>query len=157
MKKVPLTRGLFTIVDDGDYDIVSEHNWYAHSRGDGKFYAARRETGSRSLVLMHRQINSTPADALTDHIDGDTLNNQRANLRSASALENARNQSKQSRQSMKGAWFDASGRSSRKWRSAIRVNGRLKYLGRFFTQEEAAAAYAIAAASIFGEFARKSA
>lgn len=142
------------MVDEADFARLSKHKWYAQSRSDGRFYAARREHHKGPLVYMHREVNLTPTGLLTDHIDGDTLNNRRANLRSASALQNAQNKAKQRSQLLKGAWLDSTSSSCNKWRAAIRLNGRLKYLGRFPNQEQAAAAYAVAAAAHFGEFNR---
>lgn len=155
MRAIPLTRGLTALVDDADYDRIAAHRWYAQPNGGKRFYAARRERHGGPLIYMHREINRTPDALHTDHIDGDGLNNQRSNLRSVTPAQNAMNKGKQRGQSSKGAWLDPSTRGANKWRAAIRIAGRLKYLGRFSTEEQAASAYAAAAEGHFGEFNRR--
>lgn len=153
---IPLSQGQSAIVDDGDYEWLSQWKW-TDQKSTNSFYAMRHEHGK--LILMHRLINETPEGVLTDHKDGNGLNNQRDNLRSATHLQNMMNRApkKGGTSVHKGVWFDASaGRRNRKqWRSAIRINGKLQYLGRFVNEEEAGAAYREASRHHFGEFNRK--
>lgn len=150
---IPLTQGKSAIVDDQDFDWLSQWKWTAQKHSHG-FYAMRHDGGR--LVLMHRLINGTPEGIGTDHRDGDGLNNQRANLRTATQLQNMMNRrgKRGGTSRFKGVWADPNARNRKLWRSGIRLNGRMKYLGRFATEEQAAAAYARAAAEHFGEFAR---
>jgi len=152
VKQIPLTQGQFAKVDDADFDWLSRWKWTAQRHGRG-FYAMRREKGR--LVLMHRLINNTPDDMVTDHRDGDGLNNQRANLRTATHLQNTMNRraKRGGTSRYKGVWSDPNPRNSKQWRSAIRLNGKIKYLGRFHTEDAAGEAYARAAVEHFGEFA----
>jgi hypothetical protein len=150
---IPLSQGQFAVVDDEDYEWLSQWKWTAQKTGHG-FYAMRHEKGA--LILMHRLVNRTPEGLGTDHIDGDGLNNRRANLRTATQLQNMMNRhgKRGGSSRFKGVWADMSPRNSKVWRSAIRIDGKLKYLGRFHTEEDAGAAYAAAANAYFGEFAR---
>lgn len=154
IKQIILTRGQSATVDDGDFDYLNQFNWYAQSRGDGTYYAARRAHHKGPLIYMHRVVNDTPDDAHTDHVNGITLDNRKCNLRSVTPAQNGMNKRKHKGRALKGAWFDGSTPNKNKWRAAIRINGKLKYLGRFQTQELAAAAYAEAAKALFGEFNR---
>lgn len=155
-KAVPLSQGKFAIVDDADFDWLSQWKWSAQKAPHG-FYAMRRCRGK--LILMHRLILGTPDMALTDHIDGDGLNNQRCNLRPCSALQNMMNRrgKRNGTSKFKGVWADNGPRNTKPWRAAIRINGKLQYLGRFHTEQAAGDAYADAAARYFGEFARSNA
>jgi hypothetical protein len=83
--KIPLTIGLHADVDPEDYSLVSSFCWFALHSGPGLFYAARHEPGNHGhLVLMHREILvSASSGERVDHIDGNGLNNSRANLRRA--------------------------------------------------------------------------
>lgn len=152
MPTLPLTKGLEAIVDDEDFAVLSRWKWTTFLSGRIP-YAARKEGGR--LVLMHRAINRTPEHLMTDHIDGNTLNNRRSNLRDATPVQNVMNKRGKpgGTSRFKGVWFDAQQAGSKQWRTAIRLQGKLKYLGRFATEEEAGAAYATAAREHFGEFA----
>lgn len=89
-----------------------------------------------------------------DHINGIRTDNRLANLREATPTNNNGNRRVQSntRSGVKGAhWHKQSG----KWTANIRIDGRQIYLGLFATAKEAGAAYAEAAKTIFGEFARQ--
>lgn len=153
MRQIPLTQGQFAKVDDADFDWLSQWKWTAQKTGHN-FYAMRHDRGR--LVLMHRLINSTPEAMVTDHRDGDGLNSQRCNLRTATQRQNMMNRhgKRGGSSSYKGVWVDPNPRNRKQWRAAIRINGRVRYLGRFHTEAEAADAYAIAAREHFGQFAR---
>lgn len=91
-------------------------------------------------------------DGWLDHADGNRSNNRIANLRIASKTMNAANSAIRSDNTSgyKGvSWVKRLGR----WKAQIRFEGKTKELGRFDTKEEAARAYALAAAELFGEFA----
>lgn len=152
---IALTQGQFATVDDADFAWLSQWKWTAQANDRG-FYAMRRERGE--LILMHRLINSTAPGRVTDHVDGNGLNNRRINLREATQLQNMMNRhgKKGGTSRFKGVWFDRHQEGAKRWRSAIRINGKLKYLGRHETEEEAGAAYAAAAHEHFGEYARTS-
>lgn len=159
MAVIPLSKGYFATVDDSDAEFISQWKWSTYGGGERRPYAGRRQRqadGSYKLVLMHRAINQTPDGLVTDHIDGDSLNNRRANLRSATVLQNQMNKSPNRGGSspLKGVWRDGGARNRKPWRAGIRIDGRMKYLGRFETQEEGAEAYAEAARIHFGDFAR---
>lgn len=157
MKSIPLSRGLVAFVDDCDFDFLMQWKWSAMS-GHRTFYAHRRPRldGRQSLVLMHRLILCPKIGMVTDHIDGNGLNNTRGNLREATPRQNMMNRRPQlgGSSSLKGVWLDPSKRNKKEWRSGIRIDGRMKYLGRFDTQEDAAKAYAAAASEHFGDFHR---
>ena len=154
-RELPLTRGLVATVDDDDYGYLALWKWYAQPRtGGGGFYAVRRASRTR-IVFMHRIVNATPEGALTDHINGDGLDNRKSNLRTATPLQNMMNRigKKRGTSRHKGVWLDKQQAGQKQWHAGIRVDGRLRYLGRFKTEAEAGEAYAKAATCYFGEFA----
>lgn len=94
MKLIPLTQGLFAKVDDEDYDFLMQWKWYAGFTGKD-YYAQRKETvenGGQRTVWMHKVIlGISESDLVGDHKDHDTLNNQKSNLRKATAVQNRHN------------------------------------------------------------------
>lgn len=92
MRKIPLTRGLFAIVDDEDFEDIAIYNWFAN-KGYDTFYAARwtSNKGKRILVTMHGQIMKTPIGKMIDHCDRDGLNNRKENLEFTNKSRNALN------------------------------------------------------------------
>ena len=155
MKDIPLTRGLVALVDDEDYELVDAFKWYVHRTG----YVIRNVphpemTGKRIHLPIHRFIMGLPfGDSReVDHIDGNPLNNQRANLRVCTGKENARNKRTptKSRAGLKGVYWRE---SRKKWIAQITVNGVHTYLGSYNTPEEAHAAYCEAAPRYHGEYA----
>lgn len=152
MKYIPLTRGLFALVDDADYDWLSRYKWYAHHGGSQRgFYAVRmsaRAAGRRN-ILMHCEIIGVKG---IDHINHNGLDNRRKNLRQASTAQNIANQrlSVRSSSGFKGVSFY---RDRQKWGAFITPQKNRIYLGAFSSPEAAARAYDTAAQKYFGEFA----
>lgn len=142
---VPLTKGAVAAIDPEDAGWVGLNSWCLASGG----YALRRVG-----VLMHREVLIRSGYDLTglecDHIDGNTLNNRRSNLRPATHMENMWNQGprRNNRLSIKGV-MECRG----KFKVQIYVDGRPIYLGYYDTPEEASAVYKAAAVKHFGEFA----
>ena len=154
MKLIPLTKGLFAKVDDSDYDFLSQWKWCANWKYNS-FYALRHITlnGKRSHLLMHRAILClTLNDKVSvDHIDNDTLNNQRCNIRIATCSQNNNNARKRSGCS---SIYKGVNRRGNRWRATIKVNGKKLHIGMFSFEEDAAMAYDAEATKYFGEYAK---
>ncbi|QKS60904.1 AP2 domain-containing protein [Cupriavidus gilardii] len=151
MKTIETSRGQKIFVDDHDYEELSQYTWHVGSHG----YAARSVHGpKRATVLMHRQIMGLSAGYRTqvDHIDGNTLNNCRSNLRLCTQKENKQNirLKSNSRSRIKGVYYDA---ARDRWQAYICVDKKKIHLGRHKTPEDAHMAYAAAARAYFGDFA----
>jgi hypothetical protein len=102
---------------------------------------------------MHRQILGAPPGQQVDHINGDTLDNRRVNLRLATHGQNQHNRGKyrNNKSGYKGvSWDKAAG----KWRAQIKFNNKKYNLGRYHDPIEAALAYDAAAIRLHGAFAR---
>jgi len=162
MKKILLTQGKVAKVDNADYKWLNQWKWYAHQIGH-TFYAeckaSIRKTGNiaeyeRKNEMMHRLIlGLQPGDKREiDHRDGNGINNQRNNLRICTHKQNGRSRRKQAVGTSKYKGVSWNYREHR-WRSDIRVNGKLIYLGCFSSEKTAAKAYNKAALKHFGEFA----
>jgi hypothetical protein len=146
---------VFAIVDDADYEYLSQWTWIT-MKSSTRMYAGRWELlegGKKKLVLMHRVILNTPSGLVTDHKDGNGLNNQTVNLRQATVSQNAANISahKNSTSKYLGIYWD---KNRSKWFATIRKNKKDTFLGRFKEEKDAALAYNKAASELHGEFAR---
>lgn len=152
-KLIPLTKGQVAIVDSSDFEWLNQWKWYAQTRTNrpGVFYAARTEANPKRIFMMHNVILNPGPGKEVDHKSGNTLDNRRENLRAGSHQQNGFNRKKQSgcTSQFKGVSF-----RSGKWDSSIRVNQKLKHLGRFENERDAALAYDAAAKTYFGNFAR---
>src|SRR5215204_58180 len=82
-RKIHFADGTFTLVDAEDYPFLSEFNWSRGSDGDGRMYVYRYETAAHGSkkIYIHRVILAAGANEKVDHINGDTLDNRRGNLR----------------------------------------------------------------------------
>lgn len=95
MKEIPLTQGKVALVDDEDFELLNQLNWYAYKNKTGNYYAVRNysaEKGKRKIILMHREIMDAPKGIQVDHRNGDGLYNQKENLRLATHQQNSFNQ-----------------------------------------------------------------
>jgi hypothetical protein len=150
---VPLTGELTAKCSPEDYADLIQFRWHAW-RSKHTWYAGRN-LGVRSTPrreVMHRRILCPPDGLLTDHRNGDGLDNRRGNLRAATQAQNHANRRKTVGTSkyLGVNWAPPEG----KWRAVICTNRRAKFLGLFHDEDDAARAYDRAAREIHGEFAR---
>jgi hypothetical protein len=146
MKSIPLTQGNFALVDDEDFEWLNQWKWQVHKQKTGKCYADRAFDVEKRThhIRMHRLIVGAPDGMVVDHINGNSLDNRKENLRLCTPLENSRNcRKKESPTGYRGVFCYA----------VIRVNRKYVKLGSFRTTEEAARAYDKAAKKYHGEFA----
>lgn len=148
MKIIKLYSGEVVLVDDEDYDRLVGIQWYIHTQG----YASGRVrlNNKLTMVLMHRYILNTPDGYGTDHIDGNKLNNQKANLRMCTQKMNMRNAVYQNATGYTGVKLRKNGR----YQARISISGKQLSLGTFDTAEEAYLKY-METASMLLDFARR--
>jgi len=155
MKRIKLSNGRFTIVDDEDFLWLSQFHWYTNS-GKWNLYANREvmTEGKTSCFLMHREIMMHHGYKIegfyVDHINHNGLDNRKENLRMVTASQNQMNRLPiKSLSGYKGVTIYRNG----KWRASAKVDQKNVHLGYFDTKEEAAIAYNSFAQRQFGSFA----
>jgi len=151
IRYIPLTQGKYAIVDAEDYEWLSQYKWHA-VRDNNTFYA-RRTLGNGRHITMHRQIMQPAEGEVTDHMNGNGLDNRRANMRNCSRGENSQNRRKNSHtlSGYKGVWRD---KKTGKYWAGIHKKHKGSHDGPFDTPIEAARAYDRLALTHFGPFAR---
>jgi HNH endonuclease len=149
-------------------------NWHEHLSYDPETGVLTRLHGSKPGVLgcpnkdgylcfqlfnfsyrVHRvawemAVGPIPPGMQIDHINRVKTDNRLCNLRVATNSQNGANT--ETRNDKKYRGVNLCTRSGR-WLAQIKIDQRMKYLGRFSTPEEAACAYDTMAAEAFGEFA----
>ena len=155
-RRIALTQNKYAIVDPEDYERLSKYKWHINT-GRGTFYAARcmwvrRERKTKS-IKMHREIMKIDDELYVDHINGDGLDNRKANLRAVTIMQNSWNMKKVRR----NCWSRYKGvtwnKRRNKWVAQIMTRGETKFLGGFEDEIKAAKAYDEAAKKYHGEFA----
>ncbi len=133
-KVIFLTKNQRTTVSFEDFDYLNQFKWHYHSKG----YATRciRLKGNwkkRKQILMHKVILKrmgieVPEGFVSDHIDGNKLDNRRSNLRVVTPTQSNFNRLLSS--SFVGVSFN---KNCKKWHARIKT----KHLGYFNNKEKA--------------------
>jgi hypothetical protein len=161
VQRIPLSgvkgAGLFALVDDEDFELVSRYTWHLYVSKSGGRYAKTgvREPGDarRRIVPMHQLITGK---RYLDHANGDGLDNTRGNFREADFSQNGANGGKRATRGVptsrfKGVYWAS---KRRRWIVAIRFQGKVIHCGSFTDEVTAARAYDETAVRLWGAFAR---
>ena len=156
-RRIPLTRGKYTIVDPKHYERLNKYKWQA-SKGSNTFYASRsvwdRVNKKKHTIKMHREIITPPYPLVVDHINHNGLDNRKANLRPATKSQNTINKpykkKKAAHSKYRGVTWQ---KSNNKWQAQIRAKGLHRVIGYYDNEIEAAKAYDVVARKHHGEFA----
>jgi hypothetical protein len=142
---IELGQGKEAFVDDDDFEWLSMLEWHYHAG-----HAVTGENG----VHMEKLILRSGVETKVMHRNDNTLDNRRKNLLLGSVSnknQHKRKAKKPKSSKYKGVcWM----KDRKRWMCSININGRMKYLGKFKDEEEAARAYDRAAREHYGEFAR---
>jgi len=135
----------YFLFDKEDYDKIENIKWYREKNGYVK---------SAKGIWVHRLIVGLPQDKDVDHINHNTLDNRKQNLRVCTHQENLMNSKTQKNNTSghKGVFFL---KKQNRYRAKISVNGKSVYLGTFKTFEEAVSARKKGERNYYGDFAFK--
>lgn len=153
MKEIHLTKGLIALVDESDFEWISDFKWCASNGAAIRSIGIKVDGKWRSRsILMHREIMQCPESLEVDHIDGNRLNNQRSNLRICTHSDNQKNRRKKCASSSKYRGVSFVPRTNR-WLGRVESNGKLVLNHLFRTEIEAAQACNFAYIRHHGQFA----
>lgn len=156
MKRIKISGGYETIVDDDDYEILSQYMWSCNFDKHWNIRVVRRGKVSEPCMAysMPRVILNCPKNLVVDHINHNQLDNRKQNLRICTRAKNKLN-SKQYRNSTsgyKGVYYDCR-KLNNPWIPNIMIGGKRYYGKASITKEQAALEYNILAKKYFGAFA----
>lgn len=136
------------IVDESDYTFVSKYTWHIN-KCLNKMYASTRI--NNKIVRLHTLLIGDGIGHV-DHVDGNSLNNTRVNLRMCTHAQNIQNIGKRisNKSGYKGVWYSP---LEGKYKSQITVNRKKICIGTFENIKDAALAYNDAAKKHHGIFA----
>ena len=145
-KLLTISRDMTVLVDDENFELASRYSWQSSQSGD-KWYAQcrLRENGRRRTVALHRLLLNAPQGSHVEHIDGNGLNNQLANLK----LKSGNGGEKKYR-----GVYRSPKRYRCEWRAYVVVGGRQRHIGYFLTEQGAALAYNKSATRYLGDKAK---
>lgn len=137
------------LVDEEDVPLIGQYHWTA-TKPRNHVYAIC--TRNQKNIRLHRLLVNAPASAYVDHINGNTLDNRRANLRVCTPGQNMANSrlSSNNRTGFKGVGWNA---RKQRFRAQIECNGKRHFLGYFKDPMSSHEAYMAKARELFGEFA----
>lgn len=149
--QLELSKGFVGLIDEADAEAVSVCNWCVSFNGKNPipYVKGRPIAGSSRLVRLHRWLLGFPAMQI-DHINQNTLDNRRCNLRICTQSENMANCGVRKNKQVKFKGVSLVG-------NFYVASCNAKVIGKFPSAIAAAKAYDLAAIKEFGEFARTNA
>jgi len=129
------------MVDDSDYEMLVGYSWYA-SVSFGKYVYAKHMlpmiNGKRKEERMHQLIMDVPQGMHIDHVDGNTLNNQKSNLCIVTSRQNHMNRHQVKASKYPGVTW---AKREQRWIAQAQINGKHIHIGSFRSEEQARDAY----------------
>jgi len=150
------------LIDNEDMPLIK--GWGCWINKDGYVTLEKTFQGKRTRHRLSRFIMSPLSGLVIDHINHNTLDNRRCNLRICTRGENARNNRGHSGRHgsrFKGVFYHDHAKyapqynctNAKPWRAYTRMNGKRIYFGYHNTEDDAARAYNKGVKKLFGEFA----
>lgn len=130
-KEITLSKGEKCLVSPEDFDFLNQWKWVRHLT---KGYVCRHAKTKMVGASMHRMVlGLKKGEGMTDHINGNKLDNRRENLRVVTMSESNHN-----RRSKSDGVYQR--KKDQRWVVSLRINKQFQWLGSFATKEDAIAA-----------------
>jgi hypothetical protein len=138
VKEIPLSQGKFALVDIEDYERVNRFTWHVDKKGKYASHVTTRKKPPRRKILLHRFVLNAEKGAIIDHINGDTFDNRKSNLRIVTNRQNHQNRHHPRTSKYPGVSWK---KDRKKWQAQIQIGKDQIYLGSFKSEKEAFNAY----------------
>lgn len=146
--RIELEPGVYTLVDREDAERLDGKKPYLGSNGYA--YLTFWADGAARATTLHGWLMGIEPGKHIDHLDGDKLNNRRANLKHVSPQQNQVNRKRLNRNNTSGVRGVTKSRRGN-WLAQITVNRKNHRLGEFKSIAEAAEARRLAEIKFYGE------
>lgn len=147
-----LKHNIITIIDEDMCFLFEQYTYFSHFDSKSKkWYVHRKEKGKTKS--LHRDILQPNSTQLVDHINGNTLDNRKSNLRLCTKSENNFNVTTNRKNNTSGYKGVSWNKQQNKWKAYIQYNKKNIFLGYFLLASEAAKVYNKAAVKYHGNFA----
>ena len=155
MNHIVTNAGDKFLVDDDTYAFLHNLTWSTHRDGPRKYALSNFRTGGgvRRTIRLHRIVTSAPRGMVVDHINGDTQDNRRENLRICTQTENLSHRVRLPKHNKTGVIGVDWNVKLKKWKARINHNNKYVYLGLYANFDDAVAARKAAEKLYFGDFA----
>jgi hypothetical protein len=148
-RMIYLSRSYSVFVSEEDFERVSAYSWFVNLDVRKRPYACRYAGNKR--IYMHREITACPVGMVVDHINGNTLDNRRSNLRVCTQKLNMQNCVPWSRSGYRGVSLI---KNTKRYRVRITdLDGDELNLGSYTDVKYAAMVYDAAALMLYGDYA----
>jgi len=147
MKKIKLTRGKYALVDDEDFEYLSQWSWF-YNGGYAKRFSTKADGidwRKRKMISMASVVANTPEGLVADHRNRVKLDNRKENLRNCTIAEN--NMNRGFKLPYRGVFWN---KRDSLYQAKIYIKGKLTSVGTFKDEIHAALAYDIAAKDVGG-------
>lgn len=141
------------LVDKADEPLVNEYRWFIHTAPSGGKYVRGYHKGSanrNTRVYMHQLIMGRRRGYVIDHVNGNSLDNRRSNLRFCTRQQNAFNRLAKS--GHRGITWN---KQYQRWVARIQHQGRAHFIGKYTELQHGIIAYNAVAKVLYGEYATK--
>lgn len=150
---ISLTQNRTSIINTSDINLIVIYKWCAWFNKSSKSYYAKSNIGNHKVVSLHRfLLGVTDPKLHVDHINGNTLDNRRSNLRICTAAENTKNHTKPHPRNKSGFRGVCWSKDKLKWKAYITLSGKHKHLLYSHNLIEAAKAFDDAAIEYYQDF-----
>ena len=120
---------VISLIDIEDIPLIKKHKWYVRNN-QGVFYIVRMK--DKSTIRLHRVLTNCPKSMVVDHINRNSLDNRKYNLKITTQTENAKN-----RKFLTDHPNVYKRKDNGKYQAMIRINGKNTSGGCYFDIEEA--------------------
>ena len=147
----PAKQTLLVPFDTPFFAPINEYTWFLHrKKGNPTYVTARKPGENGNKIFLHHIILPPKDNYLTDHINGDGLDNRTCNLRYATHSTNGINRHKiKAKSGYQGVYLH---KGTNKWAAQVGERPNKTHIGLFNTKEEAVFAYRTEARNRYGDF-----